>query len=402
METPQQRRPQQRRLAHLVAATEQKARTNHDALPADSVPDKASPEPLEPLPSTPEFYNVPGCDGVELTPEEAAHFREFGFIIKRGLIPKEALQEFIDLWWEQPPVREAQLSPDKPEEWVEPGKHWPKTQRWECGNTWLGNQPWPMPEDERPAGTVGAGVGRQPHGCGGNGWKWHGLGHDERFVAATSGHPRMLHVVEALLGGPVRRPRRNRGCYNQFPREDRGVNAKLGPHNDGAPTELMAVTNLSDVGVRSGGFTIWPTSPQQLYPTGQQAHNWVAGPTSKQAMDNIRANVTPLEFVGGRGDVVLTHGLMVHSAGLQQSGQIRRAIIQDFNKVRRRGPLRWNAAGKNGGKGVGVTKEGLFVFPTDDPEIDPEDGEREVTTPWCVHSADLAGLETLELGLEQA
>ena len=75
---------------------------------------------------------------------------------------------------------------------------------------------------------------------------------------------------------------------------------------------------------------------------------------------------------------------MVHSAGLQQSGQIRRAIIQDFNKVRRRGPLRWNAAGKNGGKGVGVSKEGLFVFPTDDPEIDPEDGEREVTTPWCV------------------
>ena len=62
--------------------------------------------------------------------------------------------------------------------------------------------------------------------------------------------------------------------------------------------------------------------------------------------------------------------------------------------MRRRGPLRWNAAGKNGGKGVGVSKEGLFVFPTDDPEIDPEDGEREVTTPWCVHSADLTDLET--------
>jgi len=27
--------------------------------------------------------------------------------------------------------------------------------------------------------------------------------------------------------------------------------AKLGPHNDGAPTELMAVTNLSEVGVHA-------------------------------------------------------------------------------------------------------------------------------------------------------
>lgn len=119
----------------------------------------------------------------------------------------------------------------------------------------------------------------------------------------------------------------------------------------------------------------------ELYQTSQQAHNWVATPESRAAMDNIRATVTPLEFVGGPGDVVLAHGLIVHSAGLQQSGtQIRRAVIQDFNKVRNRGPLRWSAAGKDGGKGSGVTKEGLFVFPTDDPDVtcNPADGEREV------------------------
>ena len=109
---------------------------------------------------------------------------------------------------------------------------------------------------------------------------------------------------------------------NVFPRADRGETSKLGPQcdllsidfhcfttvlrlnwvyfmssNDGAPTELMAVTNLSEVrtqrthpphldsegrlsaiftkldqdclwlqvGVRSGGFTIWPTSPQREY-----------------------------------------------------------------------------------------------------------------------------------------
>jgi len=161
------------------------------------------------------------------------------FIVKRGLIPREALQPFIDLWWEQPPVRAAGLSPDGTSGWLEPGTHWPKAQRWATSKNWLGDQPWPEPEDERPAGaenalfgepffrlkslnlprqardkqeqlrkraisagTIGAGVGRQPHGCsyGGNGWKWHGLGHDPAFVSATSAHPNMLHVVEALLG----------------------------------------------------------------------------------------------------------------------------------------------------------------------------------------------------------
>ena len=102
-------------------------------------------------------------------------------------------------------------------------------------------------------------------GAGGAGWKWHGLGHDPEFVKASSAHPNMLSVVEALLGGPVRRPRRNRGCYSVFPRSDGGAGMRLGPHNDGAPTELMAVMNLTEVGPRAGGFTIWPTSPQVMH-----------------------------------------------------------------------------------------------------------------------------------------
>ena len=344
-----------------------------------------SPDPLDPVPSTRDIYNLNGCDSIDLTAEEAEHFRQFGYIIKRGLIPREELEPFVDLWWEQPPVTTAQLSRTDKHTWVQPGDRWPNAQRWGTSDNWLRDRPWPMPEDRRPAGTVGAGVGRLPHGTGygGAGWKWHGLGHDPAFVQATSAHPHMLHVVESLLGGPVRRPRRNRGCYNVFPRADGGLKDKLGPHTDGVPTELMAVTYLSDVGVRSGGFTIWPTSPQQLYPTSEQALNWVATPASRDAMDNIRATVTPLEFVGGAGDVIFAHGLMVHSQGLHQTtGQIRRAIVQDFNKVRKRGPVRWTCAGKHGAPGVGVSKEGLFVLPTDDPKVDPADGNREVTTPW--------------------
>ena len=49
-------------------------------------------------------------------------------------------------------------------------------------------------------------------------------------------------------------------------------------------------------------------------------------------MDQIKATVQPVEFVGGSGDVILAHGLIVHSAGLQQSDQIRRAVVHDFNR----------------------------------------------------------------------
>eukprot|EP01051_Picozoa_sp_SAG22_P013238 SAG22_NODE_1459_length_4374_cov_14.272047_2_plen_267_part_00 len=172
----------------------------------------------------------------------------------------------------------------------------------------------------------------------------------------------------------------------RFPREDGGANARLGPHNDGAPTELMAVTLLSEVSPRCGGFTIWPTSPQQLWPTSEQALNFVRTPASGAAMERLKAEVTPLEFTGGPGDVLLAHGLVVHSAGLQQStgatAEIRRAIVQDYNKVRPRGALRWRASGKHGGKGGGCGRDGCIRLPTDDPNDDPADGEREVTTPW--------------------
>jgi hypothetical protein len=49
-------------------------------------------------------------------------------------------------------------------------------------------------------------------------WRWHHAGHDPDFLAATSSHPNVVHVVESLMGGPVREPNRNRGIYFIFPR----------------------------------------------------------------------------------------------------------------------------------------------------------------------------------------
>lgn len=253
----------------------------------------------------------------------------------------------------------------------------------------MGGGRWPSPTDVRAGAAVGERVGRLPHkltrDVGNDVWRWHGIGHDPAFVAATSAHPRMLYMIEALVGGPVKRPRRNRGIYAVFPRSAGDPESKLGPHMDQSMTELMAVTYLEDVEPRSGGFTIFPTSPQAIYPTSVQALNWVATEESKAALDRVKVNVQPLEFTGRAGDVVFCHGWMLHSAGIHEGGRIRMAVIQDFNKARPRSHMRWVAAGKNGGPRIPCNMDGDFIIPADSGD-DPADGLREVTNQWIMDS----------------
>ena len=166
---------------------------------------------------------------------------------------------------------------------------------------------------------------------------------------------------------------------------------------------MLAVTLFRDVVDRGGGgFTIWPGSAALLYPTSAEALNWVATEQSERVGKQIVETIEPVEFVGKAGDVLLMHGWTVHSAGLHYCGNIRAAVIQDINKVRKRGPLRWTAAGKGGctefksghqpGTGAGRTScdlDGVFHFPTDDPADDPADGQREVTSQWIVDSNEV-------------
>ena len=346
-----------------------------------------SPPELRPLPITPDL-DPPGSDQLGLSPAEVEQFRTQGFVVKRGLIPGSAFKPFIDLWWRQPPVTRAGLSRDQ-RGWCAPGKHWPKENRWGLADNWMGNRRWPTLEDERPGATVGERVGRLPYKLtrdrSNDVWRWHGIGHDPAFVAATSAHPRMLYMLEALLGGPVKRPRRNRGLYAVFPLDPEVSASQLGPHMDQSMTEMSAVTYLEDVPPNSGGFTIYPTSPQLLYPTSAQALNWVATGRSSEVMDHIKREIQPLEFTGRAGDTIFCHGWVVHSAGIHETDLIRLAAIQDFNKVRERSHMRWTAAGKNGGPRINCDMDGVFRFP-ESSDDDPADGYREVTNQWIMDS----------------
>ena len=347
-----------------------------------------TPPGLLPRPTLPED-DPPGADRLGLTPEEIEQFRESGFLVKRGMIAPQLFDPFIALWWQQPPAQAAGLKPDDPSTWVAPGKHWPVENRWGLASNWMGRGDWPSPEQDRPGATPGERVGRLPYkltkDISNDVWRWHGIGHDPAFVNATSAHPNVLYMAEALLGGPVKRPRRNRGIYSIFPRDPDGPESKLGPHMDQSMTELIVITYVKDVEPGGGGYTFYPTSPQRLYPTSEQAYNWVATDASKPAMDQIKADVQPLEFAGKAGDVLFCHGWMVHSAGIHESGCVRMAAVQDFNRVRRRSHMRWTAAGKNGGPRINCTMDGTFTIP-DDTDDDPTDGNREVTNQWIMDS----------------
>lgn len=347
-----------------------------------------SPSAFDPTCLTSDL-DPPGSDRLGLTPEEITQFREQGFVVKRGLIPPATFKPFLDLWWHQPPALAAKLDPQKPATWRSPSRAWPEENRYALPNNWMGHGKWPHPEDERAGASVGERVGRLPHkltrDLSNDVWRWHGIGHDPAFVAATSAHPNVLYMIEAILGGPVKLPRRNRGIYAVFPRSPDDPEPRLGPHMDQSMTEMQVVTYLEDVEPHSGGFTIFPSSPQHLYPTSKQAYNWVASDASAAAMDKIKAEVRPVEFCGKAGDVIFCHAWVVHSAGLHEGDRIRKAVVQDFNRSRKRGHMRWTAAGKFGGTRVNCQMNGVFEI-SDELGDDPSDGMREVTNQWIMDS----------------
>ena len=341
-----------------------------------------------PRPTTPDL-DPTGADKPGLAPAEAEQFREFGFVIKRGLVDAKHFAPLIDFWWQQPPVVSAGVRRDDPATWISPGRNWPAANRWGLARDWMGAHPWPGPEDARAGAEVGERVGRLPYkltrDVANDVWRWHGIGHDSRFLEATTAHPSVLHMVELLLGGPVKRPHRSRGIYALFPKDAAEPPSRLGPHMDDNPTELIAAVILEDTQPENGGFTIYPGSAQALYPTSAQALNWVATERSPAAMDHIKANVQPIEFTGKAGDVLFCHGWTVHSAGIHEGKRIRMAAFQDFNRVRQRGHLRWTAAGKHGGPRINCDMDGILTIGADSGD-DPADGLREVTTQWLVDS----------------
>jgi hypothetical protein len=253
---------------------------------------------------TPADYPTAGEHTDSLTPDEAAHFREHGWLIKRGLIPQDKLLPFVDQVWDA--VADAGVDRADPATWIDPaaGDAWPTSVGYHGSNLTY------FAPDSR---------------------FWHGtMGADPAFLAATSHHPSMMRVVESMLGGPIRMPNRNRGLYAVFPRSNPQLS--LSGHVDSQSEELLATTLLGTVGDDDGPFTIWPGTHPSMWQASAEQVNWVPNESFEQRSRRCMASVQPLLFTGHIGDTMFWHSRLLHCSGVNRGTRLRLATIMDFGR----------------------------------------------------------------------
>jgi hypothetical protein len=273
----------------------------------------------------PELDPAGGAGGESLSADERQFFVDNGFLVKRQLLAAATLQPFVERVWASLP---ACIDRANRSTWVDPGSRWDVSGPAMTPGGCPTQRGWPRTYTD--TGNV----------------LDYSMGGEPGFVSATSAHPAILEVVEALVGGPLRRPSRNRGTYILFPKTDPG---KPGPHHDSIPCDLFAMLYLSDVRPRSGGTIVWPASHRMLYEglDYEQRHGFSPNAGYAPMLDHIKVNVQPVELVGAAGDVCFFHPSLIHSGGLNHasaSGDIRIASPLDFQRARPAGtrpPLMW-------------------------------------------------------------
>lgn len=316
-----------RRLAAIAAALRPSL-----AAPAGSDARKlgADGEPVQRAVPLTKDDDPEGADRVGLTQAEVEYFKANGFLVKRDLLPKDVLRPQVDRIWSTLAAEQPSVSRADSAALVDPHSHWTETQgpsSTEDGRPSARN--WPM-------SFTGAGD-----------WNWHALGSDPAWLAATSAHPNTLHVVEALLGGPIKLPTRNRGIYFMFPKSEPGG---LSPHHDWHPFDLGGMALISRVEPYSGGTTLWPCSHSRLQALlpNEQGCGFYPNDDYVAERDDIIANCQPIELTGSAGDFLFFHPCMIHSRGLNSaahgSGMPRIASPQDFQRCRPRSNLMWQLA----------------------------------------------------------
>ncbi len=250
---------------------------------------------------------------VPLSSAEIEHFKNYGFIVKQGLV--HATDEFrrvIDYVWETVPY--GVMSQDDPSSWSdEPHKRWPKSAAAKVGV--LQNSAWKM---------------RSPHR----------YGRESLLLGVTANHPRVRAVVRQFLGEQLELAKRVRGVYVILPKLP-SVAGRLGPHVDHSAAQLSAMVLIDKISPNMGAFTVWPGSHVRLHRFWTSCQGAHFNQRIKREFDRefkaILKDTVPVEFTGEAGDVVFWHPRLIHSAGVNYSAEtdqprIRYAIPCDFQK----------------------------------------------------------------------
>ena len=238
--------------------------------------------------------------------EEAKFFKEFGYVIKRGLLTnKRQLEKSVDHLWSKAPS--DILDRQNPDSWINsPGEKWNEQLHAEVGTLYGTN--WKM----RSRGPEGVGT--------------------EKFlVDEIANHPLMLSLAESFLGGRIKLVERVRGIYAVFPLP-RGETGKLAPHGDYMAAQVSAMVLVTDAKPHCGGFTVWPGSHNLLHMQWDRVHgSTITGERIegyRETRDRILREITPVEFTGERGDVIFWHPRLIHSAGVNQSIDLGEPVVR--------------------------------------------------------------------------
>ena len=253
---------------------------------------------------------------------EVEFFVSNGFLMKRRLLARKAVDEALDRAWahllEHVPMDATarSLTRGDPSTWRDP--------------VW---GPLEKPDEAGPY------QGRQRVNHGGATVKLHDLGSADCLVDLLPNNPDVRAVATALLGD-LRPSERTRGVYALFPTtipdDERGLARRnataLGPHTDRVCQQLNACAYLSDVKPRNGGFTVYPGSHQVMFRAHRYAANWSPQPDFRDALKQVVDEIEPYELVGEAGDVIFWHGRTVHSSGIHTGDDIRWAVFADFTR----------------------------------------------------------------------
>lgn len=281
-------------------------------------PSKAPP--IEKIPSVVFEATDLARPGETVSAEEIRFFVDNGFLVKKRLIEKAAVEEALGKIWtyfgDRVPMAEGAAAPS-------PGD----------SSTWASPEWAPMPRPDE----AGPYQGRQRIVYGGHTVKLHDLGDADFLMDLVPNHPRVRAVAKAILGDELRPSERTRGVYAVFPNayevdpDDPGrLTRPLGPHTDQVCQQLNACAYLDDVPPRSGGFTVYPGSHRIMFRAHRFEANWSPLPEFRDAMRRVVAEIEPVEFAGEKGDVIFWHGRTVHSAGVHMGDSIRWAVFADF------------------------------------------------------------------------
>lgn len=280
--------------------------------------------PVEKKPSI--VFEAPDLSrpGETVSAEEIRFFVDNGFLVKKHLIDRPAVEEALGRIWayfgDHVPVAEEATapSPDDPSTWGSP--------------EWA---PMPKPDVSGPY------QGRQRIVYAGHTVKLHDLGNADFLLDLVPNHPGVRAVAEVLLGEDLKPSDRTRGVYAVFPKagevdtaDPERLTRPLGPHTDRVCQQLNACAYLDDVPPRNGGFTVYPGSHQIMFRAHRFEANWSPLPDFRDAVRQVVAEIEPVEFAGEKGDVIFWHGRTVHSAGVHLGDSIRWAVFADFTMDR--------------------------------------------------------------------